>query len=96
MRFARIALGSLYETDSLLAVADALDQIEPAPAHIRDQIISLAKRIERFIAHYENRMERRVREDIGDLDVAEQFAAAGGYHAPRSTDQDRIATGDPI
>jgi four helix bundle protein len=82
-RFGRIALGSLYEVDSLLEVASTLSDIDPPSPQIRQGLVELAKRIECYVAHHEGRQRNRVREDD-----ALSYAAAGCDQDPEPRTQD--------
>jgi four helix bundle protein len=55
-RFAQIALGSLYELDTLLCLAAELAYSpQDAVAPLREELTTLAKRISAFIIYQENR-----------------------------------------
>ena len=90
VRFSRIAMGSLYETDSLFEIATAHDDIAEVPAQLRDAVVSLARRLERFIDYHE-RIAIRARETCDD----ELYVAEGHNHEPSTINHQRIAAGDP-
>ena len=54
VRFAQVALGSLYELDTLLHIAVELGYASPSEAEpIREQVTTLAKRTSSFIRYKE-------------------------------------------